>query len=298
MDEVLLKINGADVTYTEYNNLKKQYDGLSELRILEGIVLERAVLQFAEGLSLLVSEEEIEQKIRELKELGYTFYDIAIQEYRTEEALKEAYRNRILYTKVKEDIIESFRERVIPNEAVISQRTHDYLDRFHLSGRERDGYRNDVFHTFEEKAALFADNIFSISEDIMIAGGFEYRLLPSERAQFQDSFGDYFYLSDKTDYEAAEIKSAADPDYMIKGFSVVLTEPSGIAVSFSSIIAPGLTTAYRHNDSVLTADESSYIFEYILPELGFYYRAETTDPDIDLEHRLFECVPFQLKGAS
>ena len=151
-DSILLIVNGEKVYKKDFLNIKENYvdTDYTDTELLEGMVLELLVLQEANYYSVSVTDKEIDKKIDGLKNLNEIYYNKAMEKYKTEEKLKDAFRYKILYDKIKQKVNSAFLKNLELSSEVLMQRTNDYVSSQDVAAGDKDKFTQDVLHTYED----------------------------------------------------------------------------------------------------------------------------------------------------
>ena len=100
-------------------------------------------------------EEDVEKKLQALKaeQNGNIFYQKAMKEYGSEEAIKIALKNRLIYNFVKDDLMNQFLSVLRIDEDKLYFRAEEFAEQYdidRLDNKEREDYLETVFMQYRD----------------------------------------------------------------------------------------------------------------------------------------------------
>ena len=123
-NNVIATVNGVPIYEYEVENALSRYKEIDITRqdIITTAAKEILVVQEAERLSVIIDSKDINQRVKSLKEEYPEFYELAIKQYKTVSAYKEALEYKMIYDKVKEKIITDYLEINPLSEEILKQK--------------------------------------------------------------------------------------------------------------------------------------------------------------------------------
>jgi len=112
-NDIAVTINGEPIYENEIENALNRYEGKTDITREDFITIaakEVLVVQEADKLGITIESNDLDQRIKILKEDYPKFYDLAIKQYKNISVYKEALKYRMLYNKVKEKIVVDYLE--------------------------------------------------------------------------------------------------------------------------------------------------------------------------------------------
>lgn len=126
-DDILVNVFGTPIYKAEYEKACENYTDFAPKDVFEGLVREIVVLHKADELGYTVTEDEITDRINELKEINPNYYELAIKQYETEEQYRDALKNRILYTKVFDTVTKEVESKYKYKDDIIEAETAQFI---------------------------------------------------------------------------------------------------------------------------------------------------------------------------
>lgn len=329
---VLLTVNGEPIYKEELEKIKSKYEknGLTESEIVEGMILELITLQQADELSISVSQEDVDSRYNELVDLEQPlFYEKAIEQYGSEENYKDALYYRLIYDEVSTKIKESFSDTFSINNALLQERTQDYISQYTSADFEENNinekdFSKEVAQTYNESflSALEdlyfkvwqyqesqicelsfdnynGNNLFQVQEydittDTLQFRGKSYEMKEITLEEIKDRFGNYFYLPDSIEdsYGAINGKAIHVPAKDVRGLYLTLgTDPP---VTIKLIVSPilSLYNDFQENGIIERTENGLNKIEYVQPDLGIYYSITAKMEYTELENFLNSYIPY------
>ena len=121
---------------SDFDLAKAQYESKNMLdaELLDGLIKERIVLQYGEKIEDIITEEDVEKKLQALKaeQNGNIFYQKAMKEYGSEEAIKIALKNRLIYNFVKDDLMNQFLSVLRIDEDKLYFRAEEFAEQYDI----------------------------------------------------------------------------------------------------------------------------------------------------------------------
>ncbi len=142
----------------EFDKISAKYKekGLTEAEILEGMVLELVTLEKADDFSVSVSEEDVQARYEELLALDQSlFQEKALEQYGSEDAFLEALHYKLIYEGTADQIKNSFSQSFSLNDAVLQERTKDYVSQYAKADFEENDmdaadFEQETMHTYTD----------------------------------------------------------------------------------------------------------------------------------------------------
>lgn len=153
----IASVNGEKILASDFDLAKAQYESKNMLdaELLDGLIKERIVLQYGEKIEDIITEEDVEKKLQALKaeQNGNIFYQKAMKEYGSEEAIKIALKNRLIYNFVKDDLMNQFLSVLRIDEDKLYFRAEEFAEQYdidRLDNKEREDYLETVFMQYRD----------------------------------------------------------------------------------------------------------------------------------------------------
>ena len=330
--DILLTVNKEPIFNEELERIKTKYTdyGLAEDEIVEGMILELVTLQQADELAVSVAQDEVNTRYDELINLGQPlFLEKAITQYGNDDNYKKALYYKLLYDKVSERVKADFSIDFKIQDALLQQRTDDYLlqytdSDFEKSQIDKESFSEEVAHTYYESCVssledlyfkvwqykkmkdatlsfdsyrdknLFKKQNFSITNSHLSFKGKEYELKDISFKDVQDRFGNYLYLPNtiEQNYHTVASKAIHITFEDVRGLYLVIGNEEPITIEM--IVSPIISLYNDFSDSGLVRKTTggSNRIEYIQPQLGIYYSITGKMEYADLEAFLNGCIPY------
>lgn len=155
-----IRVNGEMIYESEIQNVLNRYNNRSEFvqlskeDVAKSAIKEVLVLQERVKLKVEVDDRALDDKVEDLKNLGQSFYDLAIKQYGNEASYREALRLRMIYEGVKEKIISDYlKENPVDIELVKAQMVKEGLikDKNEYDKDENRDLRDQFTHSYIQK---------------------------------------------------------------------------------------------------------------------------------------------------
>lgn len=330
--DILLTVNGEALYQEEFDKISAKYKekGLTEAEILEGMVLELVTLEKADDFSVSVSEEDVQARYEELLALDQSlFQEKALEQYGSEDAFLEALHYKLVYEETAEHIKSSFSQSFSLNDAVLQERTRDYVSQYAKTDFEENDmdaadFEQETMHTYADSLLsslqelyfkvwqyqtaanselsyvsydgepLFQKSDYALSPDSLTLKGKTYDLKELSLAEVQDRFGNYFYLSNTlTDsYGALNASAVHIPEQDVRALYATLGDDKPVTIQM--IISPILSLYhdFKGNGFVTSTENGLTTLTYLEPALGIYYEVSAARNETELEAFFRQCLPY------
>ncbi len=330
--DILLTVNGEGVYQEEFDKISDKYKekGLTEAETLEGMVLELVTLQKADDFSVSVSEEDVQARYEELLALDQSlFQEKALEQYGSEDAFLEALHYKLIYEETAEQIKSSFSQSFSLNDAVLKERTGDYVSQYANADFEENDmdaadFSQETMHTYADSLLsslqelyfkvwqyqtasnselsyvsydgepLFQKSDYAISPDSLTLKGKTYDLKELSLAELQDRFGNYFYLSNALSASYGPLNASAVhiPEQDVRALYATLGGDTPVTIQL--IVSPLLSLYhdFEGNGVVTSTKNELTTLTYLEPALGIYYEVSAALNDAELEAFFMQCLPY------
>ena len=330
--DILLTVNGEALYQEEFDKISAKYKekGLTEAEILEGMVLELVTLEKADDFSVSVSEEDVQARYEELLALDQSlFQEKALEQYGSEDAFLEALHYKLIYEETADQIKSSFSQSFSLNDAVLQERTKDYVSQYAKADFEENDmdaadFEQETMHTYTDSLfsslqelyfkvwqyqtaanselsyvsydgePLFQKSDYALSPDSLTLKGKTYDLKELSLAEVQDRFGNYFYLSNTlTDsYGALNASAVHIPEQDVRALYATLGDDKPVTIQM--IISPILSLYhdFKGNGFVTSTENGLTTLTYLEPALGIYYEVSAERNETELEAFFRQCLPY------
>lgn len=150
--ETVAIINGENIYYQDCLNVKELNENLSDASIIEIVMKEFLVYQEAKKIGITVSDEEVEHRVKNLKNELPDMYGLCMEQYHSEKEYKQALYYSILYEKMFDYISDMYirelkiNETEIKNEMVKNGVAEEYnnIDNFAIYAYLKSKYRDEI----------------------------------------------------------------------------------------------------------------------------------------------------------
>ena len=330
--DILLTVNGEALYQEEFDKISAKYKekGLTEAEILEGMVLELVTLEKADDFSISVSEEDVQARYEELLALDQSlFQEKALEQYGSEDAFLEALHYKLVYEETADQIKSSFSQSFSLNDAVLQERTKDYVSQYAKADFEENDmdaadFEQETMHTYTDSLLsslqelyfkvwqyqtaanselsyvsydgepLFQKSDYALSPDSLTLKGKTYDLKELSLAEVQDRFGNYFYLSNTlTDsYGALNASAVHIPEQDVRALYATLGDDKPVTIQM--IVSPILSLYhdFKGNGFVTSTENGLTTLTYLEPALGIYYEVSAERNETELEAFFRQCLPY------
>ena len=330
--DILLTVNGEALYQEEFDKISAKYKekGLTEAEILEGMVLELVTLEKADDFSVSVSEEDVQARYEELLALDQSlFQEKALEQYGSEDAFLEALHYKLVYEETADQIKSSFSQSFSLNDAVLQERTKDYVSQYAKADFEENDmdaadFEQETMHTYTDSLLsslqelyfkvwqyqtaanselsyvsydgepLFQKSDYALSPDSLTLKGKTYDLKELSLAEVQDRFGNYFYLSNTlTDsYGALNASAVHIPEQDVRALYATLGDDKPVTIQM--IVSPILSLYhdFKGNGFVTSTENGLTTLTYLEPALGIYYEVSAARNETELEAFFRQCLPY------
>lgn len=330
--DILLTVNGEALYQEEFDKISAKYKekGLTEAEILEGMVLELVTLEKADDFSVSVSEEDVQVRYEELLALDQSlFQEKALEQYGSEDAFLEALHYKLIYEGTADQIKNSFSQSFSLNDAVLQERTKDYVSQYAKADFEENDmdaadFEQETMHTYTDSLLsslqelyfkvwqyqtaanselsyvsydgepLFQKSDYALSPDSLTLKGKTYDLKELSLAEVQDRFGNYFYLSNTlTDsYGALNASAVHIPEQDVRALYATLGDDKPVTIQM--IVSPILSLYhdFKGNGFVTSTENGLTTLTYLEPALGIYYEVSAARNETELEAFFRQCLPY------
>lgn len=330
--DILLTVNGEALYQEEFDKIFAKYKekGLTEAEILEGMVLELVTLEKADDFSVSVSEEDVQARYEELLALDQSlFQEKALEQYGSEDAFLEALHYKLVYEETADQIKSSFSQSFSLNDAVLQERTKDYVSQYAKADFEENDmdaadFEQETMHTYTDSLLsslqelyfkvwqyqtaanselsyvsydgepLFQKSDYALSPDSLTLKGKTYDLKELSLAEVQDRFGNYFYLSNTlTDsYGALNASAVHIPEQDVRALYATLGDDKPVTIQM--IVSPILSLYhdFKGNGFVTSTENGLTTLTYLEPALGIYYEVSAARNETELEAFFRQCLPY------
>lgn len=330
--DILLTVNGEALYQEEFDKISAKYKekGLTEAEILEGMVLELVTLEKADDFSVSVSEEDVQARYEELLALDQSlFQEKALEQYGSEDAFLEALHYKLVYEETADQIKSSFSQSFSLNDAVLQERTKDYVSQYAKADFEENDmdaadFEQETMHTYTDSLLsslqelyfkvwqyqtaanselsyvsydgepLFQKSDYALSPASLTLKGKTYDLKELSLAEVQDRFGNYFYLSNTlTDsYGALNASAVHIPEQDVRALYATLGDDKPVTIQM--IVSPILSLYhdFKGNGFVTSTENGLTTLTYLEPALGIYYEVSAARNETELEAFFRQCLPY------
>lgn len=147
---VAATVNGEPIHEYEIENALNRYKETDITRddIITIAAKEILVIQEAEKLGVTIDDNDLEQKVKTLKDEYPKYYELAVEQYEDISVYKEALRYKMIYDIVKEKIIEDYLEENPLDDEILKQKM---IEEGIISEKEFNDKRyDDLKHQFIE----------------------------------------------------------------------------------------------------------------------------------------------------
>lgn len=330
--DILLTVNGEALYQEEFDKISAKYKekGLTEAEILEGMVLELVTLEKADDFSVSVSEEDVQARYEELLALDQSlFQEKALEQYGSEDAFLEALHYKLIYEETADQIKSSFSQSFSLNDAVLQERTKDYVSQYAKADFEENDmdaadFEQETMHTYTDSLfsslqelyfkvwqyqtaanselsyvsydgePLFQKSDYALSPNSLTLKGKTYDLKELSLAEVQDRFGNYFYLSNTlTDsYGALNASAVHIPEQDVRALYATLGDDKPVTIQM--IVSPILSLYhdFKGNGFVTSTENGLTTLTYLEPALGIYYEVSAERNETELEAFFRQCLPY------
>lgn len=330
--DILLTVNGEALYQEEFDKISAKYKekGLTEAEILEGMVLELVTLEKADDFSVSVSEEDVQARYKELLALDQSlFQEKALEQYGSEDAFLEALHYKLIYEETADQIKSSFSQSFSLNDAVLQERTKDYVSQYAKADFEENDmdaadFEQETMHTYTDSLfsslqelyfkvwqyqtaanselsyvsydgePLFQKSDYALSPNSLTLKGKTYDLKELSLAEVQDRFGNYFYLSNTlTDsYGALNASAVHIPEQDVRALYATLGDDKPVTIQM--IVSPILSLYhdFKGNGFVTSTENGLTTLTYLEPALGIYYEVSAERNETELEAFFRQCLPY------
>lgn len=329
-DCILLTVNGEEIYNKDFLRTKEYYNtkNYTDKELLEGIVLERLVLQKADYYSIDVTDEEVNEKIEELKKLGDIYYKNALDKYKTEEKFKEAMYYKIVYEKIKDIVQNTFLERLNLSSDVLLKRSKDYVSTQPVKASDVDQFTQNVIHSYEEitlkdlseaffsawqyhlasesdiqyvdykESTLFSDLDYNLDIDgkVLIDQNRKNKLKQLSMSTVQQLFGSFIYIPSSLadNYTSIEIYGIDTPETNIKCFFMKLQNDDEPAITITAIVSPKEGYNLSPNDIVKSKIGANNVIDLYYRDIGVHYTIMSEYEYDFINDTLMSLIPFSL----
>lgn len=329
--DVLLCVNGEKIFDYELQQISEKYSemGLEQDEIIEGMILEVVTLQQAKNLSLSINQNDVDERLNELKNMEETlFYEKAIEQYGTEDEYKKALYNKMLYNKMAEFVIQYFEKEIEINRDLLKTRTNDYISEysdsdFKNSEIDKEMFWDEVYETYFEylnkdladlyfkmwqykmvrnseivgksynNISIFENEKYGIDEDRLLFRGTNYELNEINLHDIRERFGSYFYLSNSVYERYGEVKGKGVhiPEKNVRALYLELGESP---IIIKVIIAPILSyySDFQGNEVIRSQENGRNKIEYLQKNMGIYYEIISDMSYSDMEELFNSGIPY------
>ena len=315
---------------SDFDLAKAQYESKNMLdaELLDGLIKERIVLQYGEKIEDIITEEDVEKKLQALKaeQNGNIFYQKAMKEYGSEEAIKIALKNRLIYNFVKDDLMNQFLSVLRIDEDKLYFRAEEFAEQYdidRLDNKEREDYLETVFMQYRDSLTneLF-DLYFQVwlneqfrNSDIKYVSDIE-PLSTCKRIQLrgdsvlidqeedtlrnitfteaQEVYGNFLYIPNEMEqYDSIEILGYHNVREQIKVLRIeYIDEKQKMPISISLIVSPDLEMG---EEKVISENSGVNIVEYNIAQIGVKYSICSSLEVETIEEVLDRIIPYVLQ---
>lgn len=327
----LASVNGEIIFDSDLDVVKTQYESknMSDAELLDGLIKERIVLQYDEAIEDEITEDDIENKLQELKgtENGTIFYQKAIEEYGSEEAVRIAMKNRIIYNAAKEDLMDQFSSSFFIDLDKLYLRTEDFIAQYDISeldDNEKEDYKEAVLTQYREALTnelfdlyfqvwlneqirssdieylsyigpLSTRKMIQLSENSVVIDQKEETLQNITFVEAQEVYGNFLYLPNEMEqYDGLKIYGYHDTKEQIKTLRVdYIDKEGGLPVSISLIVSPDL--AMGDERIISENNNGENLVEYNIAPIGVRYSISSPYEIEKIEQILGRMIPYTLQ---
>ena len=326
----IASVNGEKILASDFDLAKAQYESKNMLdaELLDGLIKERIVLQYGEKIEDIITEEDVEKKLQALKseQNGNIFYQKAMKEYGSEEAIKIALKNRLIYNFVKDDLMNQFLSVLRIDEDKLYFRAEEFAEQYdidRLDNKEREDYLETVFMQYRDSLTneLF-DLYFQVwlneqfrNSDIKYVSDIE-PLSTCKRIQLrgdsvlidqeedtlrnitfteaQEVYGNFLYIPNEMEqYDSIEILGYHNVREQIKVLRIdYIDEKQKMPISISLIVSPDLEMG---EEKVISENSGVNIVEYNIAQIGVKYSICSSLEVETIEEVLDRIIPYVLQ---
>lgn len=326
----LATVNGEMILDSDLDLAKAQYESknISNAELLEGLIKERIVLQHYKEGENTITDEDIENNIKDLKAKpnGNIFYQKAMEQYGSEEAIKIAMLNRMIYNFAKDDLMNQFLSSVLIDIDKLHFRTEEFVAQYDidkLTDSEKKDYIEDVFTRYVDSLTNelfdlyfqvwlneqmrnsdieYLSNIEPLSmwKEIELSGDnllIDQKEEPLRNLTFteaQEVYGNFLYIpNEMAQYDGLKVQGYHDTKEQIKVLRLdCIEEKQGRPINISLIVSPDLEMG---DERVVSENNGINIVEYNIALLGIKYSISSSLEVKELEEILVRMIPYTLQ---
>ena len=291
-------------------------------------ICKNIIASFDAHVTKFFTEEDVEKKLQALKaeQNGNIFYQKAMKEYGSEEAIKIALKNRLIYNFVKDDLMNQFLSVLRIDEDKLYFRAEEFAEQYdidRLDNKEREDYLETVFMQYRDSLTneLF-DLYFQVwlneqfrNSDIKYVSDIE-PLSTCKRIQLrgdsvlidqeedtlrnitfteaQEVYGNFLYIPNEMEqYDSIEILGYHNVREQIKVLRIdYIDEKQKMPISISLIVSPDLEMG---EEKVISENSGVNIVEYNIAQIGVKYSICSSLEVETIEEVLDRIIPYVLQ---
>ncbi len=329
-NSAIARVNGENIFFADLDLARRQYDGrdVSDSSLLSGLIKERVVLQYFEKTGEKISNEEIDLQYQLLQttEYGNVFYEKAVDEYGTDEKVREAIKYRLMYNSVRESIKSDFLNEFLVDKEGLTLRTEDFIAQFdlqNLTNDEKEEYKqavamqyndaliNEIFDLYfqvwlnrqvDGSNIEYLDNVenpfakedIQLKDEKLFIGQNEIPLKEVTFTEAQEVYGNFLYIPNrmKTN-DGLTILGYHDSKRQVKCLVVrYINEVESVSINISLEVSPDL---YNLEDGIETSEADDVnTLELNVSDIGVKYTISSSMDIKLLEQDLRKMIPYAL----
>ena len=225
--ETIAIVNNEIITEKDLKLLEEEYPEFERKELIIELIIEKLTLEKAEKLGIIVTEEQVEEKLEQISQMGDIINNKIIEKYKSLDNYAKPLKNRLIYEMLKENEKENFKSFtdfnnnsiIIDSEEYIKQQNYTNIsetDKNAIINQFKDNYYDSLFNVYFEiwKYKLINDARVEIFEDI--SGPIERDIYDIEESEIPYFFKSYFNSSLFEQYEIISLRTAQMKNYYDK----------------------------------------------------------------------------------
>ena len=222
--ETIAIVNNEIITEKDLKLLEEEYPEFERKELIIELIIEKLTLEKAEKLGIIVTEEQVEEKLEQISQMGDIINNKIIEKYKSLDNYAKPLKNRLIYEMLKENEKENFKSFtdfnnnsiIIDSEEYIKQQNYTNIsetDKNAIINQFKDNYYDSLFNVYFEiwKYKLINDAKIEIFEDI--SGSIEREIYDIEESEIPYFFKSYFNSSLFEQYEIISLRTAQMKNY-------------------------------------------------------------------------------------
>lgn len=205
-DNVIAFVNGEKILLEKLEYAKNEYENFTEDELLEALILESLVLEKAKEYNITVSTKEIEEKLKQVEQMGETIKNKILEKYGNFDNYSVALSNKLIYNKVKEIKYVEFCECLKFNEKSINKDVELFIKKnevLELTDKAEEEMQQQLIKNYY-------DSLFNVQFEI-----WKYSLLDNADIDMKNNFS-YPNLTSHLNSEKSKTISLEELPYFYK----------------------------------------------------------------------------------